>query len=55
MTVSAPEPLADHHQLDAFDCGAAALDDWLRRRALGNQARGASRTFVACEGKRVMA
>lgn len=55
MTVSAPEPLADHHQLEAFDCGAASLDDWLRRRALGNQARGASRTFVACEGKRVMA
>lgn len=55
MTVSAPEPLADHHQLEAFDCGAASLDDWLRWRALGNQARGASRTFVACEGKRVMA
>ncbi len=28
---------------------------WLKRRALNNQTTGASRTYVACEGVRVMA
>ncbi len=55
MTPSAPAPLGPHHQLAEFDCGVAALDDWLKRRALANQASGASRTFVACDGDRVLA
>lgn len=55
MTISAPEPLAAHHDIDGFSCGVVSLDDWLRRRARGNQASGASRTFVVCEGKRVIA
>ncbi len=54
MSVAPPEPLADHHRLDSFDSGEAALDDWLRRRALANQASGASRTYVVCEGKQVV-
>jgi GNAT superfamily N-acetyltransferase len=45
---SAPAPLADHHQLGAFNSGVPALDDWLRRRARANQASGASRSFVVC-------
>lgn len=45
----APEPLAAYHDLSGFDCGIASLNDWLRRRALHNQASGASRTFVCCE------
>ncbi|WP_308013079.1 GNAT family N-acetyltransferase [Inquilinus sp. Marseille-Q2685] len=53
--VSAPEPLASHHELKPFASGVDSLDQWLRRRALKNQATGASRTFVACEGQRVMA
>jgi len=53
--ISAPVPLADHHQLGEFDSGVAALDDWLERRARANQAGGASRTFVACDGERVIA
>ncbi len=55
MTVSAPEPLAIHHDLEAFASGVASLDTWLKRRALKNQLSGASRTFVACEGQRVVA
>ena len=47
--LSAPEPLASHHPLAAFDSGVASLDDWLKRRALQNQASGASRTFVVCD------
>jgi predicted N-acetyltransferase YhbS len=54
VTASAPEPLQDHHDLVSFQCGVPSLDDWLRRRARGNQASGASRTFVTCEGNRVV-
>lgn len=55
MRISAPEPLADTHDLSVFGCGVSTLDDWLRQRALKNQTTGASRTFVACEGKRPLA
>ena len=51
----APEPLADHHRTAAFDSGVVTLDDWLKRRALPNQASGATRTFVACEDETVIA
>jgi GNAT superfamily N-acetyltransferase len=54
LQVGPPEPLSASHRLDDFDCGEAALDDWLKRRALANQATGASRTFVVTdEGDRV--
>ncbi len=55
MPLSAPVLLADHHDLTGFNSGEPALDDWLRRRARANQADGASRTFVACDGDRPMA
>lgn len=55
MTVSAPEPLASHHDIEAFGSGVESLDNWLKRRALKNQATGASRTFVACDGRRALA
>jgi GNAT superfamily N-acetyltransferase len=51
--LSPPAPLADHHQLDDFSSGEASLDDWLKRRARANQASGASRTFVVCDGEKV--
>jgi GNAT superfamily N-acetyltransferase len=51
----APEVLTTRHQVDTFDSGVASLDDWLKQRAMHNQATGASRTFVACDGNRVMA
>jgi GNAT superfamily N-acetyltransferase len=47
--------LADHHELAEFNSGVPELDDWLRRRARANQAGGASRTFVVCEGSRAIA
>ncbi|CAN5507670.1 GNAT family N-acetyltransferase [soil metagenome] len=52
--ISAPQPLADHHVVAAFECGEPSLDDWLKRRATGNQASGASRTYVACVGAAVV-
>lgn len=45
----APEPIKANHDLNAFASGEPSLDDWLRRRALRNEARGASRTYVVCE------
>lgn len=53
--LSPPEPLADHHDFGDFRCGEASLDDWLKRRASGNQVSGASRTYVVCDGKTVIA
>lgn len=52
--LSAPQPLSDEHQLADFDSGESSLDDWLRRRAAKNQANGSSRTYVVCEGDRVI-
>jgi GNAT superfamily N-acetyltransferase len=54
VKLSAPAPLASEHDLDSFDSGIAPLDDWLKRRARANEAEGASRTFVLCEGARVV-
>jgi len=51
----APEPLTADHALGGFDSGVLSLDDWLRRRALQNQASGASRTFVVCDANKVVA
>lgn len=53
--LASPEPLTTEHQTEAFDSGQAVLDNWLRRRALANQSTGASRSYVVCEGKRVVA
>lgn len=52
--LSAPELLADHHQITTFDSGVASLDEWLERRAAQNQASGATRTFVTCKEHQVV-
>lgn len=51
--LSTPVPLTAEHDLSAFDCGEAVLNDWLRHRALKNESR-FSRTYVVCEGQRVV-
>jgi GNAT superfamily N-acetyltransferase len=53
-SVTAPEHIDAHHDSTAFDCGQPELDDWLRRRAFGNEASGASRTYVICAEGRVV-
>ena len=50
-----PEPLCGEHELSAFSCGEKILDQWLRQRAGHNESSGASRTYVVCEGKTVLA
>jgi GNAT superfamily N-acetyltransferase len=53
-SISPPEPLADVHQIADFDCGEASLDQWLKRRSRANQASSATRTYVVCDGDRVI-
>jgi GNAT superfamily N-acetyltransferase len=53
--LGAPEPLGAGHDVSGFDCGVPSLNIWLQRRAAANQASGASRTFVACDGSSVVA
>lgn len=51
LWLSAPQALSATHDLAAFCCGEATLDDWLKRRALINQTSGASRTFVVVDSE----
>lgn len=52
--VSAPEHLTAAHDVTAFDSGVPELDHWLKRRALQNEASGASRTYVVSAGGRIV-
>ena len=52
--VRPPEKFSATHDLTDFDSGEPLLDEWLRRRALQNEASGSSRTYVVCEGKKVV-
>ena len=53
MSGSRPEPLGADHQLEGFDCGKPALDDWLLRHARQAQGSGSAKTFVVADGVRV--
>jgi len=47
--ISAPEPLAPHHELEHFDCGRPSLNEWLKKKARkAQQIGGSARTYVAC-------
>lgn len=49
LELGSPRPLTAAHGCDDFSCGEPVLDEWLKRRALANQATGASRTFVVVD------
>jgi predicted N-acetyltransferase YhbS len=53
--ISAPAKRSAEHDTDGFECGEPVLNEWLRRRALQNEASGASRTYVVCVGRKVVA
>src|SRR5258708_6015959 len=52
--ITQPERLSPDHDISSFDSGVPLLDDWLKRRAIGNEESGASRTYVVCAGGRVV-
>lgn len=54
MSLRGPEPLGLQHQLDGFDCGKPALNDWLLRHARQAQGSGSARTFVVADNDRVL-
>ena len=49
-----PESFATNHQLNSFDCGKSAINDWLRRYARQVQASGSAKTFVVADNERVV-
>lgn len=52
--LSAPVPLMPAHDLSRFYSGKPELDEWLQTSALDSEGRSA-RTYVACEGNKVVA
>lgn len=52
VSLKAPRPIHPDDELAAFRSGNDVLDRWLKTRALRNEGF-ASRTYVACAGKRV--
>lgn len=52
--LSPAEKLAPDHVVAGFDCGVAALNDWLLRFARANQAAGTSQTYVVLRSGRVI-
>ncbi len=52
--IRAPELLTEDHNIQDFDCGQSALNDWLKKTALKNQSANASRTFVVCKGNSIV-
>jgi GNAT superfamily N-acetyltransferase len=49
-----PHPISATVDISQFDCGVPELNLWLSQRALGNEALGASRTFVTARENRVV-
>lgn len=54
MSLSAVEPLSDTHDLEGFECGKSALDDWLRTFARANQRQDFTRVMVVHEDGKVV-
>lgn len=54
MALCVPKPLADRHDLSAFDCGRPSLNEWLRLRARRNQEQGFTVVRVVHEQNRVV-
>ena len=49
-----PVPLEKHHEVSGFDCGAAPLNEFLRKHAWHNQQNRSARTYVVLRGDRVV-
>jgi GNAT superfamily N-acetyltransferase len=55
LDYSPPQRIKPEQELDDFDCLEPSLNNWLKKRALKNEMQDASRTYVVCCGKRVVA
>jgi GNAT superfamily N-acetyltransferase len=54
MSLHGPESLEVRHQLENFDCGKPALNEWLLRHARQAQGSGSAKTFVVADDDRVV-
>lgn len=54
LPLSSPTAIDRGHDLSAFDCGSAALNDYLRKHALANHRNESARSYVATRGNRVV-
>ena len=52
--ITGPEPIGERHDVSRFRSGVIGLDAWLRGKARLNEAKGGARTYVACDGERVV-
>ncbi|OKH55235.1 GNAT family N-acetyltransferase [Calothrix sp. HK-06] len=53
--MQAPQPIKSEHKSDDFDSGNADLNEWLKKRALKNEASRASRTYVVTVAQSMIA
>jgi predicted N-acetyltransferase YhbS len=53
MTLQVPEALGTQHLLNEFDCGKAALNDWLLHYARQAQGNVSAKTFVVADNDHV--
>ena len=53
-TLQPPVKLSAQNNVEDFCSGVEVLDDWLKKRALQNEASGAARTYAVCVGNRVV-
>jgi GNAT superfamily N-acetyltransferase len=49
LALNPPRPLEESDAVEAFDCGRASMNEWLRRHAWKNQTHNISRTTVFTE------
>jgi len=49
MSPQEPRRIYTTDPVDIFDCGIKSLNEWLSQRALGNEQRGDSRTYVTID------
>src|SRR5207249_3820632 len=54
LPLGSPVPLEAGHDLSAFDCGAPALNEYLKKYARANHQSQSARTYVATRGKAVV-
>jgi len=54
LNLRPPSPITADIELADFDSGELSLNDWLKKRALKNNAAGASRCFVLCNDNTVI-
>lgn len=55
FSMQPPQPIKLEHLIEDFDSGNQELDDCLKKRALKNESRGASRTYIVTVEQRVIA